>query len=195
MKYGKVLISSKFFISLKMKDLKMVKSKNRRLKVAVLTVSDKGSKGEREDRSGKYIIDYFTEREWEISEYTVVPDEKEIIKNKLLEICDSGMANLILTTGGTGFSPRDITPEATKEILEREAPGFSELIRMEGQKKTPRSILSRGVSGIRKSTLIINLPGSIKGVKDSLELIYQPLPHGIDILTGEDAECGTDSTV
>jgi len=173
----------------------MKKSKNHGLKVAVITISDKGSRGEREDRSGKYIIDYFKEKEWEISEYAIVPDEKDAIKNKLLEICDSGMANLILTTGGTGFSPRDVTPEATKEILEREAPGFSELIRMEGQKKTPRSILSRGVSGIRKSTLIINLPGSIKGVKDSLELIYQPLPHGIDILTGKDAECGTDTAV
>ena len=97
---------------------------------------------------------------------------------------------MILTTGGTGFSPRDVTPEATKEIIEKEVPGFSEVIRIEGQKKTSRSILSRGVSGIRKSTLIINLPGSIKGVKDSLELIYQPLPHGIDILTGQDSECG-----
>ncbi|MBM3714012.1 MAG: MogA/MoaB family molybdenum cofactor biosynthesis protein, partial [Actinobacteria bacterium] len=113
----------------------MKKSKNHGLKVAVITISDKGSRGEREDRSGKYIIDYFKEKEWEISEYAIVPDEKDAIKNKLLEICDSGMANLILTTGGTGFSPRDVTPEATKEILEREAPGFSELIRMEGQKK------------------------------------------------------------
>ncbi|MHB1253475.1 MAG: MogA/MoaB family molybdenum cofactor biosynthesis protein [Candidatus Humimicrobiaceae bacterium] len=159
-------------------------------KIAVITVSDKGYRGEREDRSGKYIIDFFREKQWNISDYVIVPDEKDLIKKKLEDICDSGRANLILTTGGTGFSPRDVTPEATKEIIEREAPGFSEIIRIEGQKKTPRSILSRGVSGIRKNTLIINLPGSIKAVKDSLDLIYKLLPHGIDILMGRDAECG-----
>ncbi len=160
------------------------------LKIAVITISDKGYKGEREDRSGQYIVDYFKQKGWEVVDYSVVPDEKDFIKKKLIEICDSKAAHLILTTGGTGFSERDVTPEATKEVIEKEAPGFSEIIRIEGQKKTPRSILSRGVSGIRKSTLIINLPGSIKGVKDSLELIYKPLPHGIDILTGKDYECG-----
>jgi len=138
------------------------------LKVAVITVSDKGYSGEREDS----------------------PDEKDMIKEKLTDICDNGKANLIITSGGTGFSIRDITPEATAEVIERGAPGFSEIIRIEGQKKTPRAILSRGVSGIRKKTLIINLPGSIKGVKDSLDLIYRPLPHGIDILMGRDTECG-----
>jgi molybdopterin adenylyltransferase len=160
----------------------MNEKKNR--KIAVITVSDKGYRGEREDRSGKYIIDFFKEKGWDITEYSIVPDEVGMIRDKIKEICDLGKANLILTTGGTGFSPRDVTPEATKEIIEKE------VIRIEGQKKTPRSILSRGVSGIRKSTLIINLPGSIKGVKDSLELIYQPLPHGIDILTEQDSECG-----
>ena len=160
------------------------------LKIAVITVSDKGYRGEREDRSGKYIVDYFKERGWEISDYTIVPDVVDIIKDKLIDICDNEKAGLIITTGGTGFSVRDLTPEATAEVVERKVPGFSEIIRMEGQKKTPRAILSRGISGIRKRTLIINLPGSIKGVKDSLELIYRPLPHGLDILTGRDAECG-----
>ncbi len=159
-------------------------------KVAIITISDKGFKGEREDRSGKYIADFFKEKGWEVAEYAIVPDEKDIISKKIADICDSGGANLVLTTGGTGFSSRDVTPEATKEVIEKDAPGFSELIRIEGQKKTPRAILSRGVSGIRKNTLIINLPGSIKGVKDSLELIYRPLPHGIDILAGRDSECG-----
>lgn len=159
-------------------------------KIAVITVSDKGYRGEREDRSGKYIVDFFKEKGWDIAEYSIVPDEVDLIKDKIKEICDNGKANLILTTGGTGFSPRDVTPEATKEIIEKEVPGFSEVIRIEGQKKTSRSILSRGVSGIRKSTLIINLPGSINGVKESLGLIYQTLPHGIDILTGQDSECG-----
>ena len=160
------------------------------LKVAVITVSDKGYRGEREDRSGKYIVSFFKEKGWEVSDYTIVPDEIDMIKEKLLDICDNGRASLVITSGGTGFSPRDITPEATIEVIERNVPGFSEIMRIEGQKKTPRAILSRAVSGIRKKTLIINLPGSIKGVKDSLELIYRPLPHGIDILTEKDAECG-----
>ena len=160
------------------------------LKVAVITVSDKGYRGEREDRSGKYIVDYFKEKGWEISDYSIVPDEIDIIKDKLIDICDNEIAGLIITTGGTGFSARDITPEATEKVIERKVPGFSEIIRTEGQKKTPRAILSRGISGIRKRTLIVNLPGSIKGVKDSLELIYRPIPHGLDILTGRDAECG-----
>ena len=160
------------------------------LKVAVITVSDKGYRGEREDRSGKYIVDYFKEKGWEVTDHTIVPDETDIIKDKLIDICDSEKANLIITTGGTGFSLRDVTPEATEEVIEKKVPGFSEMMRMEGQKKTSRAILSRGVSGIRKNTLIINVPGSIKGVKDSLELIYRSLPHGIDILTGRDAECG-----
>jgi molybdenum cofactor synthesis domain-containing protein len=160
------------------------------LKIAVITISDKGYRGEREDRSGKYIQEYFQERDWIIADYVIVPDELDIISDKLIEICDGCKANLILTTGGTGFSPRDMTPEATEAVIERKVPGFSEIIRIEGQKKTPRAILSRGISGIRKKTLIINLPGSIKGVKDSLELIYRPLPHGLDILAGRDAECG-----
>ena len=160
------------------------------LKVAVITVSDKGYRGEREDRSGKYIVDYFKENGWVVSDYAIVPDETDIIKDKLIDICDSEKANLIITTGGTGFSLRDVTPEATEEVIEKKVPGFSEMLRIEGQKKTPRAILSRGVSGIRKNTLIINIPGSIKGVKDSLELIYRSLPHGIDILAGRDAECG-----
>ena len=159
-------------------------------KVAVIVASDKGYRGEREDRSGKYIISFFKERKWDIADYSIVPDEKDMIKEKLLDICNNEKANLIITTGGTGFSPRDVTPEATKEVTERDVPGFSEIIRVEGQKKTPRAILSRGVSGIRKKTLIINLPGSTKGVKDSLDIIYKPLPHGIDILTEKDAECG-----
>ncbi len=160
------------------------------LRVAVITVSDRGYRKEREDRSGKYILQYFKEKGWQIADYEIVPDEKDMIEEKLISISDKGRADLIVTTGGTGFSQRDVTPEATDNVIEKKVPGFCEIIRIEGQKKTPRAILSRGVSGIRKKTLIINLPGSIKGVKDSLELIYRPLPHGIDILTGTDKECG-----
>lgn len=160
------------------------------LRVAIITVSDKGHRGEREDRSGKYVMQYFKEKGWEIADYEIVPDEKDMISKKLKDISDNEKADLILTTGGTGFSSRDVTPEATDGVIEKKVPGFSEIIRIGGQKKTPRAILSRGVSGIRKKTLIINLPGSMKGVKDSLELIYRPLPHGIDILTGSNTECG-----
>jgi molybdopterin adenylyltransferase len=160
------------------------------LKLTVLTISDKGFAGEREDRSGRYLIDFFKEKGWEIISYDIIPDEIEMIKEKLIEICDNNKSNLVLTTGGTGFSLRDVTPEATRLVVEKEAPGISEAIRMESREKTPRSILSRGVSGIRKQTLIINLPGSINGVKDSIEAIYEVLPHGIYILTGENSECG-----
>lgn len=160
------------------------------LRVAVLTISDKGAKGLREDKSGQYMVSFFKEKGWVVSEYAIIPDELEQIKQKLVEICDGRLADLIVTTGGTGFSSRDVTPEATKSVIEKEAPGFSELLRSEGQKKTPRAILSRGVSGIRKKTLIINLAGSIKAVKDGLETVYRPLPHGIDILSGKDSECG-----
>jgi molybdenum cofactor synthesis domain-containing protein len=160
------------------------------LRVAVITVSDRGFRGEREDRSGKYILQYFKAKGWQIAGYEIVPDQKDKIEERLTSISDKGTADLIITTGGTGFSQRDVTPEATDNVIEKKVPGFCEIIRIEGQKKTPRAILSRGVSGIRKDTLIINLPGSIKGVKDSLELIYRPLPHGIDVLKGMDGECG-----
>ncbi len=162
----------------------------KQLRVAVITISQKGYLGQREDRSGKYIVGYFKQKGWEISYYKIIPDDQKMISGELRQITDGLKADLILTTGGTGFSSLDVTPEATEEVIEKKVPGFSEIIRIEGQKKTPRSILSRGISGIRKSTLIINLPGSIKGVKDSLDLIYRPLPHGVDILTGRDTECG-----
>ncbi|MDD3520836.1 MAG: MogA/MoaB family molybdenum cofactor biosynthesis protein [Actinomycetota bacterium] len=159
-------------------------------RVSIITVSDKCSKGLREDRSGAYLIDFFKENNWEVADYIVIPDEYELISNNIRDICDNKNADLIITTGGTGFSVRDITPEATKSVIEREVPGISEFIRSEGQKKTPRSILSRGISGIRKRTLIINFPGSIKAVKESIEAIFKAVRHGVDILTNRDTECG-----
>lgn len=159
--------------------------------ISIITVSDKCSKNEREDRSGKFLIDFFKEKGWEISNYIIIPDEYDLILKTIKDICDDKNTDLIITTGGTGFSVRDVTPEATKNIIEREAPGISEFIRSEGQKKTPRAILSRGVSGIRGRTLIINFPGSIKAVKESSEVIYKAICHGIDILTGRDFECGS----
>jgi molybdopterin adenylyltransferase len=161
-------------------------------KVSIITLSDKCSKKEREDRSGKYLFEFFKEKDWEIMNYIIIPDEFEQILNTIKDICDKHNSDLIITTGGTGFSPRDVTPEATKAVFDREAPGISEYLRAESQKKTPRAILSRGVSGIRKKTLIINFPGSIKAVKESIEIIYKPVLHGIDILTSRDSECGGD---
>ena len=159
-------------------------------KVSVITISDKCSRKEREDRSGKYLLEFFIEKEWEIREYKIIPDELDLISGTLKNICDEKICDLIITTGGTGFSPRDITPEATKKIIDRETPGISEYLRSEGQKKTPRALLSRGASGIRGRTLIINFPGSIKAVKENIEIIYKLMLHGLDILTSRDSECG-----
>ncbi|HER23451.1 MAG TPA: molybdopterin adenylyltransferase [Candidatus Atribacteria bacterium] len=160
------------------------------IKVGILTISDKGSKGEREDLSGKVIEEMVKKINGEVRYYKVIPDEKDMIKEELVKIVDKLYLDLILTTGGTGVSKRDITPDATLEVIEKEVSGICEIIRSESFKKTNRAILSRGVAGIRKESLIINLPGSPKGVRESLEIILQALPHGIEILKGEASECG-----
>ena len=158
--------------------------------VGIITASDKGFRGEREDKSGQVIKDMIKEAGYTLKKYILVPDEKGIIQKELIYMCDDLKVNLVLTTGGTGFSQRDITPEATKAIIEREANGISEAIRYYSLQITPRAMLSRGVSGIRKNTLIINLPGSEKAVRESLEFILPSIKHGIEILTGEALECG-----
>ena len=160
------------------------------MRVGILTISDKGYRGEREDKSGSAIREFMSGIKAEIKRYQIVPDEPELIKKALVDFCDQGL-DLILTTGGTGFSPRDFTPEATREVIERETPGISEAIRIYGLKKTPRAMLSRAVSGIRKRTLIINLPGSERGVRESLAAVLEVLPHAIEILKGEVSECGS----
>ncbi len=157
--------------------------------VSVLTISDKGSKGEREDVSGQTIIDICKENGLEIVSYDIVPDEEDIIYNKLIELSDNKV-NLILTTGGTGFSKRDVTPEATKRAIQKEASGIVEAIRSYSLTITKRAMLSRAVSGIRNDTLIINLPGSPKAVNESLGYIIDTVKHGIHILLGTDSECG-----
>lgn len=122
----------------------------------------------------------------------IIPDEKELIERELIEISDCGQVDIILTTGGTGFSPRDVTPEATKNVIEREAPGLVEAMRMKSLEKTPHAMLSRSVAGIRKKTLIVNLPGSPKGAKENFEIILPALKHGIEIMKGISIECAKD---
>jgi len=160
------------------------------IKVGILTISDKGSRGEREDLSGKVIEEVVKKVKGEVKYYKIIPDEKDIIQEELIKAADNLHLDLILTTGGTGLAKRDVTPEATLAIIEKEVPGISEIIRSESFKKTNRAILSRGVTGIRKESLIINLPGSPKGVRESLEIILDALPHGVEILKGQATECG-----
>jgi molybdenum cofactor synthesis domain-containing protein len=157
--------------------------------VGIITASDKGSKGERVDKSGDVIREIVEASGYTVNRYVVVPDEREVLKKELTYMSDELKLNLIVTTGGTGFSKRDVTPEATKEIVEREVPGISEAIRAYSLTITKRAMLSRGISGIRGNTLIVNLPGSPKAVRESLEYIITELEHGIKILIGEDSEC------
>lgn len=153
-------------------------------RAAVLTVSDRCSRGEREDESGKAIIEMLKGIKGNVVRYEIVPDEIDLIREKLLFYCDDLKADFVFTTGGTGFGPRDVTPEATKAVSERDIPGIPELMRLEGIKKTKNAMLSRGVSAIRKSSIIINLPGSPKGVKESLTAVLDVLPHALDMLKG-----------
>ncbi|MDO9289807.1 MAG: MogA/MoaB family molybdenum cofactor biosynthesis protein [Thermodesulfovibrionales bacterium] len=155
--------------------------------VAVLTLSDKGSKGEREDLSGAAIADILKSIDAVVAHYEILPDEKALIKGKLIEY--SNKVDLILTTGGTGLSPRDVTPEATLEVIDREVPGIAEAMRVEGLKKTKRAMLSRAVAGVRGKTLIINLPGSPKAVKENLDVIMDVIPHAIEKIKGDTKEC------
>lgn len=158
-------------------------------RVAIICMSDKGFKGEREDISTKVIEEIVVNNGYEVVKKIIIPDEyEEIIKN-LKEISDKNIADLILTTGGTGFSKRDVTPEATEEVIEKKVPGISEAIRNYSMSITKRAMLSRAVSGIRKETLIINLPGSPKAVKESLEYIITELYHGLEILTDKAYDC------
>ena len=159
-----------------------------KIRAGVLTVSDKGSRGEREDKSGPAIREMLEAAGAEIVRTALVPDERDEIRAALIAWSDEGL-DLVLTTGGTGFSPRDWTPEATKGVLDRETPGISEAIRAAGLSKTPTAMLSRAVSGIRKSTLIINLPGSERSVRESLAAVIGVLPHAVETLRGDSGDC------
>ena len=158
-------------------------------KVGVLTISDKASRNERVDESGKAIKDIVEDFGYEVNYYNIIPDEVEDIKKELIKCSDELKCDLVLTTGGTGFSKRDVTPEATLEVMTRNAFGISEAIRAFSMTITKRAMLSRAVSVIRNETLIVNLPGSPKAVKESLEYIINDLDHGLKILKGVDSEC------
>jgi molybdenum cofactor synthesis domain-containing protein len=159
------------------------------IKVAILTISDKGSRGERRDGTGEAIKKTLNKDEYEVEYYKIIPDDLEKIQEELIHICDNLKTNLVLTNGGTGFSKRDVTPEATTNIIEKNVPGFAEAMRSASLKITPKAMLSRAVSGIRGETLIVNLPGSPKGAVENLQVILPALPHGIEILTGKASEC------
>ncbi len=152
------------------------------MKVAILTASDRSSKGERPDLSGPALINKVTELGWEVIHTKIVPDDLEIIQNTLIEWADNDQVDLILTTGGTGFAPRDITPEATLAVVHRNAPGLVEAMRYESLKITPHAMLSRNVAGIRNRTLIINLPGSPKAAIENFEVVIPVIPHAIELL-------------
>ena len=164
----------------------------RRWKTAVITLSDKGYAGEREDKSGPLIREMIEEEGYEVVEMILLPDEQKMIEEKLIQLCDEAKMDLILTTGGTGFSPRDCTPEATLAVAEKNAPGIAEAMRYASLQITPRAMLSRGASVIRGETLIMNLPGSPKAVKENLEYILASLPHGLEIMKGLTGECGNE---
>jgi molybdenum cofactor synthesis domain-containing protein len=157
------------------------------MRVGILTVSDKASRGQREDLSGKVIREIVGQLPAQVVKYTVVPDDRARIEKELVRI--SEQVDLVLTTGGTGLSPKDVTPEATACVIEKIVPGISEAMRMEGLKRTHYALLSRAIAGVRKTSLIINLPGSPKAVRENLEAILPAIPHAIETLKGEGGEC------
>jgi len=154
------------------------------IKVAILTISDKCSEGKRADLSGQAIQEMLSEATFKVCEKAIVPDDFRTIAGTLRDFSDQKGMDLVLTTGGTGLGPRDVTPEATATVCDRMVPGLSEILRAESFRKTPNAVLSRGVSGMREKTLIINLPGSPKAVRECLEIIRNILPHAMDMMQG-----------
>jgi len=157
------------------------------ISVAILTLSDKGSAGEREDLAGPLIREMIAGIGATVELYEVIPDEKGLIIEKLITF--SNKVDLVLTTGGTGLSPRDVTPEATREVIDKEIPGIAEVMRSAGMEKTKRAMLSRAVAGVRGNTLIINLPGSPKAVREGLEAIMDVIPHAVEKIKGSTEDC------
>ena len=159
-------------------------------RVAIITLSDKGFEGKREDLSGPAIEEYLDQSAFLVTDRTILPDDRQMIEKELIRLCDEAKVDLILTTGGTGFSMRDVTPEATMAVAHRNAPGIAEAIRALSLKVTKRAMLSRAVAGIRGKTLIVNLPGSPKAVRESLAVVLPVLEHAKETLSGETISCG-----
>lgn len=157
--------------------------------VAIITISDKGSQGERQDKSGPSIAQML-KGSYNIADMLIVPDEADIISDAIKKLIDKKGIDLVITTGGTGLSRRDVTPDATKMVIEKELPGFAEIMRIESYKITPHGIISRGICGIRGESIIINLPGSPKAATECLSFITAALPHALDKLKGDTADCG-----
>lgn len=157
--------------------------------VGIITISDKGSRGEREDLSGREIEKMMELLPADVAATDIIPDEVPEIKARLVEYADVKKLDIVVTTGGTGVTPRDVTPEATSEVVERELPGMSEAMRAESLKKTPNAMISRAVCGIRGTTLIINLPGSPRAVRENLAVVFPALVHTVEKIKGSDAEC------
>ena len=164
------------------------------IRASVVTVSDKGYAGEREDVSGPLLANLLRKMGAEVVSQTIVPDEQAEIKRVLITLADEAQMDLVVTTGGTGPAPRDVTPEATRAIIEREVPGLAELLRFEGYRKTPLAVISRGVAGIRGRTLVVNLPGSPKAVREGMETLAPILPHAIKMLRGVNTEHAQEAT-
>ena len=155
------------------------------IRFGILTLSDRSARGEREDASGPALADLIRAQNWSVVKQTLLPDDESVIRAELMTWADSGDVDVIVTTGGTGFSPRDITPEATRAVIQREAPGLVEAMRSASLPKTPHAMLSRSVAGIRGKTLIINLPGSSKGALENLQVVIPVLDHAIQLLKGD----------
>lgn len=155
------------------------------LRFGILTISDRSSRGERPDASGPVLVDAVTTKGWQVVETGIIPDDVDTIRQKLVEWADSNRFDVLLTTGGTGFAPRDVTPEATRQVVERLTPGLDETMRAASLKVTPHAMLSRAISGIRKRTLIINLPGSPRGALENLQVVVPVLAHAVELLREE----------
>ncbi|TWJ26476.1 MogA/MoaB family molybdenum cofactor biosynthesis protein [Geobacter argillaceus] len=161
------------------------------MKVAILILSDKGARGEREDTSGPALEQWLTQHGAKVMHLEVIPDEQELIEVKLMGWADSGALDLLLTCGGTGVSPRDVTPDATLKVVERVIPGFGEEMRRKSLAKTPHALISRAMAGIRGQALIVNLPGSPKGAIENLEAIWPAIPHTVAKIQGDKSDCAT----